>query len=174
MALTDETEVTALREEVVRLRAELAALREQVGTTGIRLGPQPETEQVKRERMSRMTEAITGLKLTGPPPPVDRTATCTTSGEPPEKVRAEQTERTGQHKAYIVLCDDERAKGFTRPYRDRYRHTKCGGVTTMGIKLSETYARDPGFYGATFCCACNAHFPVAEFTWTADGQVVGS
>lgn len=101
-------------------------------------------------------------------------AMCTTSGEPVEKVRAEQTETTGQHKAYIVLCADERAKGFVRPYRDRYTHLKCGSVTTMGRSLSETYARDPSFYGATFCVTCNAHYPVAEFVWTADGEQVGS
>lgn len=47
---------------------------------------------------------------------------CTTSGEPVEKVRAEQTETTGQHKSYIVLCKEERAKGFVRPYRDTYQH----------------------------------------------------
>ncbi len=99
---------------------------------------------------------------------------CTTSGEPVEKVRAEQTEKTGQHKAYIVLCEEERAKGFIRPYRDRYLHSTCGTVTTMGQSLSETYARDPTFYGATFCCGCNAHFPVAEFTWSKDGAIVGS
>jgi hypothetical protein len=99
---------------------------------------------------------------------------CTTSGEPVEKVRAEQTEAVGQHKAYIVLCPDERAKGFVRPYRDSYKHTNCGGVTTMGRALSETYARDPSFYGATFCCACGVHRPVAEFVWAADGQQVGS
>jgi hypothetical protein len=44
----------------------------------------------------------------------------------------------------------------------------------MGRSLSETYARDPSFYGATFCVHCNKHFPVAEFVWTADGQQVGS
>lgn len=51
---------------------------------------------------------------------------------------------------------------------------KCGCKTTMGFALSETYARDPKFYGATFCVACNAHFPVREFVWAKDGQVVGS
>lgn len=101
-------------------------------------------------------------------------AMCTTTGEPVEKVRANQTEATGQHKGYIVLCPDERAKGFVRPYRDEYRHLTCGTETTMGRALSETYARDPTFYGATFCCACNAHFPVAEFVWMADGEQVGS
>lgn len=39
---------------------------------------------------------------------------CTTTGEPVDKVRAEQTEKTGQHKAYIVLCEEERQKGFVR------------------------------------------------------------
>lgn len=99
---------------------------------------------------------------------------CTTSGEPVEKVRSEQTNETGQHKAYVVLCDEERAKGFVRPYRSSYTHLSCGAETTMGRALSETYARDPKFYGATFCCRCNRHLPVAEFVWTADGQAVGS
>lgn len=107
-------------------------------------------------------------------PPADRSKLCTTDGRSPEAARASQTNETGQHASYIVLCDSERAKGFVRPYRDRYQHTTCGGVTTMGRSLSETYARDPGFYGATFCCRCNAHHPVAEFVWTADGQQVGS
>lgn len=99
---------------------------------------------------------------------------CTTNGKPVEEVRRNQTNETGQHDGYIVLCPDERAKGFVRPYRDAYRHVSCGTVTTMGLALSETYARDPTFYGATFCCGCNRHLPVAEFVWTLDGQVVGS
>ena len=141
-------------------------------------------------------------------PPVDRSKICTTTGAPADQVRAEQTEETGQHKGYIVLCAEERAKGFARPYRDSYKHVGklegcanyqrpdgvmggaclncwhpqpdhvrvggCGTVTTMGRALSETYARDPKFYGATFCCGCNRHLPVAEFVWTADRQEVGS
>lgn len=165
---------------------------------------------------------------------------CTTSGESVEKVRAEQTESTGQHKSYVVLCPDERAKGFVRPYRDEYKHvgvrpqyplrdltgdeqdrfleygyvkfeeypecnceptgvgtlghadtcprrrglgkywtledlnSGCGTVTRMGRSISETYARDPKFYGATFCCGCNRHIPVEQFVWTHDGERVGS
>lgn len=95
---------------------------------------------------------------------------CTTSGEAPAKVRAEQTAPTGQHKAYLILCDEEREKGFVKPYRDTYRHTPCGTTTTMGRTLAETYARDPHFYGATFCCRCNEHKPLAEFTWEPDGE----
>jgi|SRR6267142_4150944 len=99
---------------------------------------------------------------------------CTTTGEPVDKVRAEQVNKTGQHKSYVVLCPDERAKGFVRPYRDSYKHVGCGAVTTMGRSLSETYARDPSFYGATFCVNCNRHLPVSEFVWTTDGEQVGS
>lgn len=101
-------------------------------------------------------------------------ALCTTNGKPVAEVRAGQTAETGQHDAYIVLCPDERAKGFVRPYRDAYKHTTCGSVTTMGRALSETYSRQPTFYSHTFCVRCNKHLPVAEFVWTADGQQVGS
>ncbi len=111
------------------------------------------------------------------PPP----ALCTTDGRPVAEARASQTNETGQHPSYIVLCPDERKKGFVRPYRDAYKHVGaaqlddvsdqivrrriggCGSVTTMGRALSETYARDPKFYGATFCINCNKHLPVAEF-----------
>lgn len=156
---------------------------------------------------------------------------CSTSGRPVDVVRAEQTEKHGQHKDYIVLCPDERAKGFVRPVRNAYQHVGrsicakrvnkqsrnklggprdicslaynhegfcdgpflpgvsqaeqagllqshrkggCGTVTTMGTALAETYARDPGFYGATFCCHCNRHLPVGEFVWDGTDETVGS
>lgn len=135
------------------------------------------------------------------------------------KIRAD-----GQQEAYLVLSDDERAKGFVRPLRDVYRHvgcrpkfhtrpltddeherydkfgyvayegypdgagklgrfwtqtqldSGCGAETKMGYELAATYARDPKFYGATFCAQCRKHFPVGEdgeFIWL-DGQRVGS
>lgn len=119
---------------------------------------------------------------------------CTTNGRPVAEVRESQTNETGQHAGYIVLCPDERAKGFVRPYRDEYKHVGrltqlvndagedthqvrlggCGTTTRMGRALSETYARDPKFYSHTFCVRCNRHPPVEEFVWTADGQQVGS
>lgn len=128
------------------------------------------TRKAREAQRARREEAERIANL----PPVDRSALCTTNGKTPEEVRASQTNKTGQHDGYIILCDAERAKGFVRPYRDSYRHTTCGGITTMGRALSETYARDPQFYGATFCCRCNRHLPVSEFVWTADGQVLGS
>ncbi len=99
---------------------------------------------------------------------------CTTGGDAPSVARANQASETGQHASYVVLCEEERAKGFVRPYRDAYRHATCGRVTTMGRALSETYARDPKFYSHTFCVTCNRHLPVAEFVWTADGAQLGS
>lgn len=125
---------------------------------------------------------------------------------------------SGQHKGYWVLTKEELAKGYTRPFREAYRHvgvrparptrpltedelrrfggtgyvayeeypkgervagrfwtaeqlrSGCGSETRMGWQLCATYARD----GATLCSNCNAHFPVAEFVWVEDGQVVGS
>lgn len=50
----------------------------------------------------------------------------------------------------------------------------CGTATTMGRALAETYARDPSFYGATFCCACRRHLPVEEFVWKGTEELVGS
>lgn len=80
----------------------------------------------------------------------------------------------GQQKAYVILSDEERAKGFVRPVRQTYIHSKCGTATTMGVKIAETYARDPKFYGATFCCACGRHYPVKEFWWDGTDDRVGS
>lgn len=85
-----------------------------------------------------------------------------------------------QHEVYLVLSEEERAKGFVRPLRRAYRHvgTKdrpgCGTVTRMGLPLCETYARDPKFYGSTYCVSCQMHLPVSHFVWDEDGQPVGS
>ncbi|MEE8150638.1 MAG: hypothetical protein V3T43_02840 [Nitrosomonadaceae bacterium] len=104
----------------------------------------------------------------------------TNSGKPAElpddcAAPAPINPKTGQHKDYWVLSDDERSKGFVRPVRDSYVHDKCGVATNMGIKIAETYARDPKFYGSTYCIGsnCQGHYPVGEFKW-ADGSVVGS
>lgn len=143
-----------------------------------------------------------------------------------------QKNTTGQHSIYLVLSEEERAKGFVRPYRDCYVHvgedmssygekreltedevrdyskygyvafvpnikfsdgltgrflTKdnahlykngrlggCGTETKMGSALAETYAREPSFYGATFCIHCNKHLPVDEFVWSGTNERVGS
>jgi len=133
----------------------------------------------------------------------------------------------GQQECYLILSDEERAKGFVRPVRTSYVHVGkkidtskmrdltdeekerykkwnyvgfipeedkdspttgrfikesdlkkgCGTVTTMGISLSETYARDPKFYSGTFCCGCGTHLPVGEhgeFVWQGTNEKVGT
>lgn len=80
-----------------------------------------------------------------------------------------------QADVYLVLSEAERAKGFVRPLRRKYVHADgCGALTTMGLELCETYARNPSFYGATYCVGCRMHRPVGEFRWDEDGKVVGS
>lgn len=159
----------------------------------------------------------------------------TTDPNDPRLGHGADTEPGPQQEVYLVLSEEERAKGFVRPYRDAYRHVGplgpqyplrdltdeererydqygyikyeaypeshslatgcfwtqarldkvekggCGHVTTMGRALSETYAREPGFYGATYCCTCRMHLPVGpagEFVWIeadgSDGARVGS
>ena len=84
----------------------------------------------------------------------------------------------GQQKYYLILSEEERTKGFVRPVRCIYTHRLCGTKTTMGLSIAETYARNPKFYGGTFCCYCQMHFPLEDidgpqFFWE-DGTVVGS
>lgn len=87
-------------------------------------------------------------------------------------------EPVDQNEVYLVLSDDERAQGFVRPVRTAYIHETCGAVTTMNRAIAETYARDPHFYGATYCCHCRMHLPVGEhgeFVWDdGTGQKVGT
>lgn len=83
----------------------------------------------------------------------------------------------GMQEAYLVLSPEERAKGFVRPVRRTYIHDRCGGATTMGLAIAETYARDPHYYGGTYCATCRTHFPVGEngeFVWDGDGTRVGT
>lgn len=164
------------------------------------------------------------------------------TSDPNDPCLKEGQKDKGQNECYLVLSEEERAKGFVRPYRDAYIHvgkkvekkgeirpleegleglsefsknsysrengyaaylkypesescltgkflTKqeleaflsnkdtvggCGSVTTMGRALSETYARNPKFYGATYCAGCNTHLPIGEFTWKEDGEILGS
>lgn len=103
--------------------------------------------------------------------------TTLTNGSPVTPDHREIDPVTGMQKAYVVLSAEERAKGFVRPVRSSYVHDKCGGVTTMGRSLAETYARDPHFYSGTFCVNCRAHFPVGadgEFTWDGTTEKVGT
>lgn len=53
----------------------------------------------------------------------------------------------------------------------------CGAVTTMNEAIAETYARQPHFYGSTYCVGCGMHRPVGEhgeFVWAGTHERVGS
>lgn len=143
----------------------------------------------------------------------DRNSPCLNETDP----------NTGQQKCYLILSEEERAKGFVRPVRSSYKHvgiapkyplrdltaeeqeryanegyvkfeaypeshspvtgrfwteaqlhSGCGVVTRMAQPLAETYARQPNFYGATWCCQCQKHIPVGEFVWEGTQERVGS
>jgi hypothetical protein len=165
----------------------------------------------------------------GAVPAVDRTQRVLTDGRPVTDDHRD-IKPNGQQKGYVILSDEERARGFVRPVRVSYVHVGppkpdnlrdltederrryaqygyvkyeaydaskeksavvgkywtqeqldrlggCGVKTTMGISIAETYARDPTFYGGTFCCGCGAHFPVGkfgEFVWDGTDERVGT
>lgn len=100
--------------------------------------------------------------------------TTLTDGSPVTPDHRDINPATGQQKGYVVLSAEERAKGFVRPVRRTYIHMKCGVMTTMAQSIAETYARDPSFYGGTFCAGCRTHFPLSEFRWDGTDEVVGS
>lgn len=101
---------------------------------------------------------------------------------PEDRSHTEINPATGMQRDYVVLSAEERAKGFVKPVRRSYIHaapseTKrqigCGGETTMGAALAETYARNPRFYSGTFCVHCREHFPLNQFIWDGGGELNG-
>lgn len=154
----------------------------------VTLGPKDPTALELGSEARRVEKIVTaalrkfdeeGLKDKGP---VDRSCRVLASGDAvPEDSSHAELKENGQQKDYVVLCDNERARGFVRRYRDAYRHIKCGKITTMARKIAETYARDPHFYTGTFCTTCLGHFPIGEdgeFVWYemdgATGPKVGT
>jgi len=75
-----------------------------------------------------------------------------------------------QNSVYLVLSEEEISKGYIKPFRNTYRHLTCNTTTTMDNIISATYARDPWFYGSTYCCDCRMHRPLNEFIWEPDGE----
>jgi len=156
----------------------------------------------------------------------------TTDPKDPRLGHGTDQESVPQNEVYLVLSEEERAKGFIRPVRKSYVHighkveleggeikplTKkqlerykdynyaaylkypkersplvgrflskeeaenigkyvggCGATTTMNEIIAETYARNPKFYGSTYCISCQKHLPVEEFVWVGTNEKVGS
>jgi hypothetical protein len=87
----------------------------------------------------------------------------------PEDGSHRELKPDGMQKAYVVLSEEERKKGYVKPLRKSYVHDKCGVLTTMHHAIAETYARNPNFYSGTFCVGCSSHYPLREFKWE-DGE----
>ena len=105
----------------------------------------------------------------------DRPKQQLTDGSPVPQDRSHaELKPNGQQKGYVVLSPEERAKGFVRPVRKAYIHITCGTLTSMGLAIAETYARDPKFYSGTFCAGCRLHFPLSQFVWDGTNEQVGS
>lgn len=165
--------------------------------------------------------------------PTEQSTGLTTDPNDPRLGKGIDTEKVNQHEVYLVLSDEERAKGFVRPFRNSYVHVGkkielyggtlvplseeeknrykeenyvayikyqdnpdssgvgiyvreedmksvgkhaggCGVLTKMNHVISETYARNPKFYGATYCMGCMKHLDVNEFVWDGTQEKVGS
>lgn len=98
----------------------------------------------------------------------------TTDPKDPRLTRGPDDRPSPQNAAYLVMSEEERAKGFVRPVRRKYVHSTCGVATTMAQAIAETYAANPGYYGSTYCVRCYQHLPVSEFTWDGSTDLVGS
>ncbi|WP_439593926.1 hypothetical protein [Microbacterium sp.] len=100
----------------------------------------------------------------------------TTDPTDPRLGHGADQEPAPQNEVYLILSEEERAKGFVRPVRRSYVHDQasCGAVTRMSEAIAETYARNPLFYGSTYCVGCGMHRPVAEFVWDGTTERVGS
>lgn len=104
----------------------------------------------------------------------------TTNPNDPNLGHGSDNVRVVQNKKYLVLPDNDGIdpltleSNFVRPIRNKYIHTKCGGETKMGDKIAETYAKNPKFYGSTYCVYCQMHKPVGEFLWSGTNEKVGS
>lgn len=83
----------------------------------------------------------------------------------------------GQAADHWVLPAEQRNAGYVRPLRYSYVHSTCGAKTTMPQACAETYARQPDFYGQTFCCGCGGYYPVGpqgQFSWSDGTGKVGA
>ena len=74
---------------------------------------------------------------------------------------------------YEKNLDDESAI-VGKFWTEKQLNSGCGVETTMNQSIAETYARDPKYYGSTFCINCGEHIRVEEFVWDGTNDKVGS
>lgn len=94
-------------------------------------------ELAAQERRCR--ENLSKLKMENAPP-VDRTQRTLTDGSPITEDHRE-LKPNGQQKAYVVLSEEERAKGFKRPVRRSYVHVGIPPPTFPLQDLAEDQKR---------------------------------
>jgi hypothetical protein len=77
-------------------------------------------------------------------------------------------------KPWPNLTQSEKDRGFFRPLRYRHVHKFCKKETLLSEMMAITYALDPKFNRATYCCHCLSYFPVSNFYWGEDNSDVGT
>jgi hypothetical protein len=94
-----------------------------------------------------------------------RTSYRHVGARPTYEVRELTAEEHERYDRYHYMYYEEYPPGQRisgRFWTDAEVRRGCGAVTTMGTDLAETYARDPKFYGSTFCSCCGEHYDVAD------------
>jgi hypothetical protein len=96
---------------------------------------------------------------------------------PTRALTDEEQARYGQYNyvAYEPYPEGDSKAG--RFWTEADLNSGCGSETTMAQSIAETYAREPSFYGGTFCVRCATHFPVGEggeFVWAGTQERVGT
>ena len=125
-----------------------------------------------KEELNDFINTFTGKNNMEYDMPESMCGCVTTDREDPRLVRSNDEVPREQAEVYLVLSEEERSKGFVRPFRRSYKHLTCSKITTMGAAIAETYARDPSFYTGTYCAYCMKHRPLWEFEWM-DGTKLG-
>lgn len=97
----------------------------------------------------------------------------------PQHATRELTEDEKQRyggNGYVLfeVYPSERSPAVGRFWTQEDLNSGCQGKTTMGLDIAETYARDPNFYGGTFCSHCRTHFPLEQFVWVGTNIKVGT
>ena len=92
--------------------------------------------------------------------------TTLTDGSPVTPDHREIDPRTGQQKAYVVLSEDERAKGFARPVRRSYRHVGPPAPSGLRDLTADEHERYDQFGYAKFEEYGPDRSPITGKFWT--------
>lgn len=76
----------------------------------------------------------------------------------------------GQYENYPTTEEGEPVQPVRRKYVHDDDENGCGTVTRMSTSIARSVARDPEYYGKTFCADCGEHVPVSEVSWAVDGE----